>query len=612
MNSSKDILFLGTDTKISQIDKNYKKIVVFELEKEKILRERGIDVIYFNRQAQSEKVWNDILVTAERWYNEWPNKNLNNGKSILEILKFDDTSLWWFVYDILWESKNGIFDTIYQIVTLTSLIEEYNPEQISIVGKFEFPIFEMISSIKKEHKYKTINQSKISKGSKKNRRVISKKRINIILRILFLKIVKTFSKNQKGKIAIFSVYGGVINKTRTGEKLAADKYFMGLEEFIEEKRNNIIFVSINKNFDSKFNKIISDTFFGRYTPWVVHYSLNGIWKAYTEIKNLKKFLLTIENDENFIESMTIKNINIFPFLREEFLKILPLLVGIAHLELDATRKFLSQNSDIETVFTTDGFGPAGRALNYICKKNLKRVITPQLGIIAAEFPVNTAFLIRKDYDLRLLPEYLVWGDYFRKLIEERGYPKKLMKSVGFWKTNPEKRIEKTDEFIFYVGGANRIKLEYVSSVEEEIFAIRRIHEVLPKDLRLVVKLRPGLDEELYFEALGDLKNIRLIGNKEAVDVNELVTNSKIVIGKASTLLIQAMILNKAVIAVNFAGNVNFLGIDRVPFVTNVEKFEEIMNHIMNENYSNPYPISDICDSVGNEAIENVKKALMNS
>jgi len=48
-----EVLFLGTDSEIPIIDKIDKKIVVvFELEKERILKERGIETIYFNRQAQ--------------------------------------------------------------------------------------------------------------------------------------------------------------------------------------------------------------------------------------------------------------------------------------------------------------------------------------------------------------------------------------------------------------------------------------------------------------------------------------------------------------------------------------------------------------------------------
>ena len=63
MNSnSVEMIFLGTNVDIDSIKKTDEKIVItFELEKEKLLNEKGIKAIYFNRQAQNRKTWNEIL-----------------------------------------------------------------------------------------------------------------------------------------------------------------------------------------------------------------------------------------------------------------------------------------------------------------------------------------------------------------------------------------------------------------------------------------------------------------------------------------------------------------------------------------------------------------------
>ncbi|NNL59253.1 MAG: hypothetical protein HKP31_07330 [Nitrosopumilus sp.] len=612
MKQLNEIQFLGIDTDINSIENTDEKFVVsFELEKEKELKEKGISGIYFNRQAQSEKTWQDIVKTAEEWLNYWPEKPLNKGKSIIEILKFEDTSLWWFVYDILWENKNGVFDTIYQIHTLISLIEEIKPNKIGTIGKFEFPIIEMLYALKNKYNFEISNMNKSKELVKTNSKTISKKRINFISRLMILKIIHLFSNKTKGSIAIFSTHGGILK--RINEKvIASDQYFVGLEEFIEKNKNKMNFISLNKNITSKkFNELLKNTLNGKYEPWIVYYPFWSILSSYKKIKNFKKLFSEIENSSSFVETMTVKEINIFPFLRDQFVRELPFLIGYAHIELNAVKQFISKR-DPTIIFTIDAFGVAGRALNYICKKNQKRVITPQLGIISPEFPVNTAFWIKNGHDLRLIPEFFTWGNHFKKLIEKKGFPQELIKTVGFWKTNTENQIKKNDEYFFYICGANQTKLEYVLSLDEEIFTIRMIYEALPKGLKLVVKLHPNLDEKPYFSTLDKLDNIILIGNKEAVDVNDLVSHSKAVIGKASTIIIQAMILDKPIINVNFVGNVNFLGFKEIPMITNIEDLQRIMNEIAQSKFENNYKIKEYCDPIGDEAISNVINELMKS
>ena len=613
LNTLTEILFLGTDTDIESIEQIDKKIIVtFEIEKEKILNETGIKTIYFHRQAQNEKTWNEIGKTAKNWLNTWPNKTLNEGKSILEILKFEDTSLWWFVYDVLWESKNGIFDTIYQIETLISLLDKFNPQIVNIQGKFEFPIVKMLYSLQKKYSFEISDQSNFEVTILQNAGIISRKRVDFLLKLLILKFIHLFAKKKKASIAFFSIEGGVINKTEKGDKIAADKYFVGLEEFIEKNRKIINFICLNKNLGSeKFNKLCTNTLKGEYEPWVIYYSLKGIWNAYKKNKNFKKFLLEIENNSDFIESMTVKGINIFPFLREQIIGYLPLLIGFTHLELDAARQFLSKN-DPQTVFSTDGFGVAGKALNYVCRKNGKRVLFPQLGIIPSEFMVNASFSISKGFDFRLLPEFLTWGKYFKELVEKRGYPQKLIKQVGFWITCTKNQIEKDEDYVFYIVGENQKKLKYILSVEEEIFTIRSIHNSLPRGIKLMVKLHPNHVEKPYLKTLGNLKNIILIGNNETVDVNDLVNRSKIVIGQSSTIIIQAIILDKPVITINFSGNVDFLGFKEIPFVTNIKDLTNIMNEIFQGKRQKKYKISDYCDPIGDKAVSNVINELMNS
>ena len=614
MSSEKKMFILGNNVESSFFQKIKHEIVItFELEIEDKLKNEGIDVVYFHRHAQDQKTWKEILKSSQLWLESWPDLPIYQGKSMVEILKFEDTSMWWFIYDKLWENKNGIFDTIYQLETLMTLLDNHKPQTIEVYGEFEFKIIEMVNSLKDKHGFEIYDHTKNHTPELHDNKTITPSRVDFLLKLFFVKSIHLFAKKKVGQIAIFSMHGGIINEIEDGDKIAADQYFIGLEEFIEKNRKIINFVSLNKNIVSKnfseFIKLSSRIINGEFEPWMVYYSWNGFRKAYRLSNEFRKKFLEIEKDSDFVKSMNVKNVNIYPFVRHLFTGNLPLLVGFTYLEIDAVNRFFAKN-DPKLVFTTDGFGAAGRALNYVCHKNKKRTLTPQLGIIAIEFPVNAAFWIRNGYDLRLIPEFLVWGRHFRELIELKGYPQKSIKQVGFWKTDSEKYEEKLDNYIFYIAGANRTKLEYILSIDEEIFTIRRIHETLPKGIKLLVKLHPNFDDKPY-QTLNDLENLIIIGNKDPRDVNELVKNSRIVVGKASTLIIQAMIMKKAIIVVNFAGDVDFLGFKGIPFVRNIIEFTDIMNQYINGNLKINYDTKEFCDPIGKSSVSLVEQELMN-
>jgi len=120
---------------------------------EKFANKRKGQVINFHRYAQSREIWDSIVLRARKWLEDWPKKKIHNGASALEIFKFEDTSLWWFVYDSIWETKNGIFDTIYHLVGLVSLIEKYRPSIIEITGCFDYPIKDILTSLEKKYRF---------------------------------------------------------------------------------------------------------------------------------------------------------------------------------------------------------------------------------------------------------------------------------------------------------------------------------------------------------------------------------------------------------------------------------------------------------------------------
>jgi hypothetical protein len=201
----------------------------------------------------------------------------------------------------------------------------------------------------------------------------------------------------------------------------------------------------------------------------------------------------------------------------------------------------------------------------------------------------------------MLPEYLVWGEFYRNLISERGYPQSLIKQVGFWRTE-RSQAQFSGDYILYVAGANLGKLDYILSFDEEIATINMIRNAIPKTIALVVKLHPSLPYKKYQHALKEIINdIMLLGGPGVPGIETFLPKAKIVVGKASTVLVQALILNKPVIALNLASKRNFLGFEGVPFATTTEEFLSRVNNILN-GHLDDCNLNRYCDPVGRESI----------
>ena len=86
------ILGEGIDPKLIRSLKHARMVVTYELSTEFQAKEYGIPAIYFHRFAQSEKIWDSFMKVAQNWIDKFPKEVIYHGNTILDILKFDDTS----------------------------------------------------------------------------------------------------------------------------------------------------------------------------------------------------------------------------------------------------------------------------------------------------------------------------------------------------------------------------------------------------------------------------------------------------------------------------------------------------------------------------------------
>lgn len=589
-------------------------VLTFELTVESKLKEKNIPALYFHRYAQSSSVWSAAVAAAREWLEKWPTKPIYNGQSAVEFFRFEDTSLWWFIYDSMWETKNGIFDTFYHVKALMLLIQEYKPAMIEMHGVFDFNAQEIMNTMEKVFSFelKTINY--VARAGSRNELTRSTGKLRLLARFLLLKAAKVFSKRGKERPIVFFLNHGstAVERYHNGAYIINDHYLEGFEGYMTQNARRRLLISLNPpNVSSSFvNNLIVEigrTARGLYTPWLCYFSLSDLERRRRLVGYYQSKITGLENDSGFKESMIVDGIDIYPMLKDVFRGNLPRALALVHSEILLARRFLDKEQP-SIVFHTSGISASGRALCFACRERNIRIVAPQLGIISPQLPVNTSFLITERYDRRLLSEYLVWGPFYKTLITDRGYPESLVKVAGFWRTEKDQSQQDMisshmhGDFILYVAGANLGKLSYILSFDEEIMTIRLIHKSIKDKLGLLVKLHPSLPYDKYHNALQDIINdITLVGGPGVPGIEKFLPAAKIVVGKASTVLVQALILGKPVIAVNFGSELDFLGFQGVPFVTTPEEFAENVNIILNDRLQD-FNLKNYCDPIGRDSI----------
>jgi len=603
------LLGAGIDPKLIRGLKHARMVITSNLSTEFEAKEEGIPAIFFHRFVQSKKVWESFVNTATYWLENWPTKPIFNKKSIIDIFSFEDTSLWWFNNYSIWETKNGIFDTLYHLIAFSTMIEDSRPKNVEIWGDFDFPILEILNPLSQKYdfKIKTKNYN-LKIGNLGKFSESSQQQLIFLIRFLLLKFASIFSRKNSKPQAFFLNHGHVAVKKNVGKVgIIIDHYLEGFEKYFIKNKDKIKLISnsmprLNSSFVKDLIIEFVKTVKGDYKPWISYYSFSEFMEWKKLVKYYQNKILELEKDPSFKNSMVIDEINIYPLVINAFRGTLPRALAFVRMELKVVRRFLDKEHP-DVVFSTDGLNPTGRAISFACKERNIKNISPQLGVMSTKKIANTVFFINENFDKRVLPTYLVWGSFYENLIIDMGYPKSLIKKVGFWRLDKEDmKISNDDNYVLYIAAANLNKLSYILSFDEEIVSIKKIYENIPKHLKLVVKLHPSQPYNLYFKTLRGLKRLMVVGGFGSPEITKIISGARVVVGKASTAIMQALIMEKPVILINFGSELNFLGIDGVPFVTTPKDFGKTLDSILTEGNVRKHNLENYCEPLGNTSL----------
>ncbi len=555
-------------------------------------------------QNYTEQLEKDVSKVAIDFLDNWADTQLDNGKSIKEILKLTPPySWWWFIDRWLHKTpyyKNSLVDIIEAIETINFMIDIEEPKKLivedagTLIGKIAKQVsrirsvdFEVIG-IKKDMSglFESIKpyliEGYLKPAKFELRKIISK---------LFLP-----ERNSAGRKIMVVTYGGCWTKLvdSNGRVRKGDRFSQNVIDEIKKERK---FIGLDYDWTPSLGikKMIEKRKFSR--PFEQYYDKTACKRTKKKRKEIKKIWSVLKKDHTMRKTFSYKGVQLWPFMKNRikfaFRKRLPSFAK----DYEATKRAI-ENLKPEVLFMTEEANALGRVIVMAAKENDVNVVAMQHGMIKENHPAY----YHKKKDLKNYPipdKTAVYGKKDKKILTENSfYPKKKVIVTGSPRydefAKPKKIYSKKKIFEKLNLDENKkllvwttqkimiVPLKTPLDLGKEHAAI--IFEAVKKqeEIQLVIKLHPrdqlGDEYRKIAENLGvDVKIIR-----DEIDTNELLYSADLITTAWSTTGLEAMMLDKPVIALTFPLKKNPM-FENTKAVINVKKpkhFETALKSVL--------------------------------
>ncbi|PKP61393.1 MAG: hypothetical protein CVT88_00225 [Candidatus Altiarchaeales archaeon HGW-Altiarchaeales-1] len=503
------------------------------------------------------------------WMNSWSNKKIKKDKNFKELITYEGVSLWWFADR--WLRENDMYLT--KLVSVQQIINYLNDPKNEINNKTGDEINRELS----EKFLKDININKIKLTA-----IYHLINLKQYFRYYYLKIFKRNSLIEEKlggkKILIISESGCYRTKIDpiTKKESKIDEYF---EPIIKElKRRDYTLKVIDVDFTPKINlndlrekNAPSWGFYEQYLNKTISLKVNCERKKLEEL--WKKLKVNKEFINSFDYEIKNKKINIYPYLKDSFSAIFKYRFPEAVKRIETIKRMI----EIETpdlVLLQGEADSFGRCAVTAAKLRGIPVVAILHGLLS---PYNCAYMHSKDdissegsikYTYCPIPDKTaVYGPCDTKTLTEiHAYPEDSVIVTGQPRYdslarakeiyNKEKTFEKLnlDKNKRLIVWATNSYI-FNESSKKDIYAVFDSIKKISDDFQLIIKKHPGyyMDDSVYNKIYQEKFGIHPLITKEA-DTSELLYASDLVIIEDSTVGIEAIILGKPVIRINFSGH----------------------------------------------------------
>ena len=527
-----------------------------------------------------------------KWFRTWPDAKIEDNKNIKELILYDDISLWWLVDEVLHQDSfvfHGVMEVVNQATILNRIVSAEEPSVI-YYAQNSGPASGVIEFICKSRNIAVITVP----GSSRLKRGLSQKLraavylygpwLRMFSRKIGWAVLGRSSKSRRprgGKILIFSGESWKdVYDLATGEPRKGDPYFDSVIELLRDKRD-IALISIPDIFNwgiSTFREK-SRQQNAIYRPFEHYLSRKIILNAWSAAKGLQQNYQSLASSEGLKQSLKLHNIPLYDLIEPN----LSLTFSRGHLTMVVTifdiAKRIMEIENPDAVIVCGEFVVFERAIVAAAKLKGIPVLSVQHGVYSPYFihynyieqdigpnreatapycPIADKFAVYTQQDkdnfvhrakfregdviVSGQPRYDILTRADKVFNREQTFNKlnlDLGKKLVTWMTLPQDFTPQENE-------RNR------NAIYNAVKSL--------KDAQLVVKLHPEENQKAAQYRKDKSFKPTIVGGW-ATFTFELLHAADIVITHYCTTAIEAIILNKPVIVIDFSGELTW-----VPYV----------------------------------------------
>ena len=528
-------------------------------------------------------------------------KILLNGKTIPQLLEYEEFSLWWFI-------RESIFPRFKKLINFTSkfieLVNKTNPEKIEIYDLRYFEIIKQICISKQIQ----LKYSKISLSNFKTKNRI----INFIQKYRFKKITKQKIQkrlkiyNKKSKIpnindslifAIPTIYRRLIINLRTGQSEKGEYIQQNIINFLKES-HNIFGIDLDYTFKGEI-ETLSERMNDKITWFPLELLLDHSMKNQKHNKLLTRYSFLI-HDDKFQDLFNFQSIFLWKQLETIFQQMIfePYLPFYMNL-IDSLMK-LFENNRPKAIFLPYETGPYALSFIVTAKKFKIKTIGVAHAVVDKNNPEYSHVQFANEenkYGFPLPDVTLLFGESSKKNLLDIGYPPEnfivfgnaaffnLDKIESMLQNKPlydKYKIKKHQKIILFGSGmlqeyyTDQGRYDYDSQVWK--YLLENFGN--DYDYYLILKPHPQENTTVYKKILDKhaCQNARIIQG----DLYELIFISSIIISIFSTIMLDSLIFKKPVIRVSFDNVLHTIPYDEfnVLISTNLENLSQSVKEVL--------------------------------
>lgn len=517
-------------------------------------------------------VFERAAAAALAWLEQLPSQLRASGAEFAEVQSEGQLPLWTLGQDAIFEIKGGLFEGILHAFLVRDILVRHAGAPVRIVAAVGHPLAQGIAAwTAGELRLLPVSSAATASAPAARPPALWLRLWNatdtLVVSPLLVRLGRLFSPRNRSALAIVNSLGDMTRRftdTR-GEYRLGDGYFEGIEPDLSEAHPGLLKIGINpprlapgalRNQWLTWRALLS----GEYRPWYFYATARDFWRHGVDLRHYAALLSRSDADDRFRRLFRVDGLDFYALVRDRMQSLLPAVLASMRLHHCIAQRLVAREG-LRLVVSAEAFSNIGRCMAAALHRAGGQLFGVQAGIMTPQRVTNLGFYVPAlaGHDEFIPDRFFAWGVRYATLLAGYGVPAHRLDVMGFNRAKPRLPASVGEaRTILYVTGGNALVCPYLMTLDEERLTLEALATHLPPRAELVVRTHPRHRLEDFHWLPARHARVRLCAGAD-LPLETSLREADCVVGKASTVLLEAASAGKRVLLVNLAGTPEFTG-----------------------------------------------------